>query len=51
MNQEESELQYDSYVMKRVILNGKSIKFVVDTGSPFTVIASHFTKSTSRTYP
>ena len=23
MNQEESELQYDSYVMKRVILNGK----------------------------
>ena len=36
INQEESELQYESYVMKRVILNGKSIKFVVDTGSPFT---------------
>ena len=42
MNQEESELQYDSYVMKQVILNGKSIKFVVDTGSPFTVIPFSF---------
>ena len=42
VNQEESELQYDSYVMKRVILNGKSIKFVVDTGSSFTVIPFSF---------
>ena len=42
MNQEQSELQYDSYVMKPVILNGKSIKFVVDTGSPFTVIPFSF---------
>ena len=42
MNQEESELQYDSYVMKRVTLDGKSIKFVVDTGSPFTVIPFSF---------
>ena len=42
MNQEESELQYDSYVMKRVILNEKPINFVIDTGSPFTVIPFSF---------